>query len=324
MPTSRKWRRCAPSSWLSAVSRPAAGSSSSSSFGAAARARATPTSLRWPCGSSLGRRSAKSLEAERGERPVDLLLEADRAAAGARGRARNDHHFGRLGRDEQVVADGEVLEQLERLARAGQAEAGPPVGGQLVDLLAVEARRALVTSVKPVMASMNVVLPAPFGPISPTSLPGSTSEVDAVVGGQAAVATVSPWSRAAPCQTTSTASRRPASPRPVAAADWRRLTALALHDLHHDRADEQRQEGAEQGHPTMLYLSPRAARSGSRRRRRAAAIGHEPFVTPRPLRGPGVEQPVGRGTGAAPGRTGRCRRGGDRREDQATPPSTAM
>ena len=44
------------------------------------------------------------------------------------------------------------------------------------------------TAVKPVIASMNVVLPAPFGPISPTSLPGSTREVDAVVGGQAAIA----------------------------------------------------------------------------------------------------------------------------------------
>ena len=45
MPPSRNWRRWAPSFWLSAVSRPAAGSSSRSSFGAAASARATPIEL---------------------------------------------------------------------------------------------------------------------------------------------------------------------------------------------------------------------------------------------------------------------------------------
>ena len=146
MPSSRNWRRWAPSFWLSAVSRPAAGSSSSSSFGAAASARATPTSLRWPCDRSLGSRSAHALQVQGGEGPVDLLLPV---AAGERPGADEveQERVPRrpLGGDEQVVADGEVLEQLERLERAGQAEVGPAVGGQLVDLVAVELDRAAAT-----------------------------------------------------------------------------------------------------------------------------------------------------------------------------------
>ena len=40
----------------------------------------------------------------------------------------DEYHARLLGGDEQVVAHGEVLEQLERLERAGQAEVGPVVG----------------------------------------------------------------------------------------------------------------------------------------------------------------------------------------------------
>ena len=43
-----------------------------------------------------------------------------------------------------------------------------------------------VVCTKPVIPSMKVVLPAPFGPISPTSLPCSTLEVDLVHGPETA------------------------------------------------------------------------------------------------------------------------------------------
>ena len=41
--------------------------------------------------------------------------------------------------------------------------------------------------VNPVMASMKLVLPAPFGPISPTISPARTSMLTPVDGAQAAV-----------------------------------------------------------------------------------------------------------------------------------------
>ena len=43
-----------------------------------------------------------------------------------------------------------------------------------------------VVGTKPVMPSMNVVLPAPFGPMSPTSLPSSTVKSTRVDGAEAA------------------------------------------------------------------------------------------------------------------------------------------
>ena len=54
VPLSTMLRSRRPSSSLSDVSRPAAGSSRHTTCGRAASARATPTSLRWPCVSSLG------------------------------------------------------------------------------------------------------------------------------------------------------------------------------------------------------------------------------------------------------------------------------
>ena len=61
-----------PSSSLSCVSRPAAGSSRQTSRGFATSARAIPTSLRCPCESSLGSRVGDRLEPEQLQRRVDL------------------------------------------------------------------------------------------------------------------------------------------------------------------------------------------------------------------------------------------------------------
>ena len=164
---------------------PAAGSSSSSSFGAAASARATPTSLRWPWDRSLGRRRRRRPGRARRApcRPLLPLAPAD----GWPEEVEQERVPRRLlGGDEQVVAHAEVLEQLERLERARHPEMGPPSGRDLL-IDAVEEHLAAETVVNPVIASTNVVLPAPFGPIRPTSVPASTLEVDLVVGGQTAV-----------------------------------------------------------------------------------------------------------------------------------------
>ena len=63
-PWSARSRRRAPSSALSRVSRPAAGSSRHSSRGPAASARATPTSLRWPMDSWSGMACGRPVHAD--------------------------------------------------------------------------------------------------------------------------------------------------------------------------------------------------------------------------------------------------------------------
>ena len=79
-----------------------------------------------------------------------------------------DQNDGRVRGDQQVVADRQVVEELERLERADEPGAGPLVRGGAGDVSAVEADAARCGAVKPVSVSMKVVLPAPFGPIRPT------------------------------------------------------------------------------------------------------------------------------------------------------------
>ena len=71
-PASARLRRRRPSSSLSCVSRPAAGSSRQTSRGFATSARAIPTSLRCPCESSFGSRVGDRLEPEQLQRRADL------------------------------------------------------------------------------------------------------------------------------------------------------------------------------------------------------------------------------------------------------------
>jgi hypothetical protein len=78
---------------------------------------------------------------------------------------RGDGHV--LAGHQQVLVDGEVVEQLDRLERAGQAEARPPVGAQAADVRPSKVIRPAAGLVYPVRASTIEVLPAPLGPISP-------------------------------------------------------------------------------------------------------------------------------------------------------------
>ena len=152
---------------LSVVSRPAAGSSRQTTRGAAASARATPTSLRSPCESSSGSLSATASRptrsAHRAPRPRPTAsATGSRAACPAptaiprRRRGSRPRSGRRRARWPATCAPG-------RCARAHAAAAARGRG------------RASSTRprerTKPVMASMNVVLPAPLGPISPTRSP---------------------------------------------------------------------------------------------------------------------------------------------------------
>ncbi len=101
-----------------------------------------------------------------------------------RGRALADalpHQLGRegeerraLGCHHEIFPDGEIVEQLRALPGSGEPPPRPHVRGQPGEIASVELDGP-VERTNPVMASMNVVLPAPFGPISPTSSPSSTA-----------------------------------------------------------------------------------------------------------------------------------------------------
>ncbi len=91
----------------------------------------------------------------------------------------------RLGRDHEVLGDREVVEELERLPRAPEAGARPPVGRQRFDRLAVEhdpARRR--------DESRDAVdgrrLACPVRPDDADELPAFDAEVEVVDGAHAA------------------------------------------------------------------------------------------------------------------------------------------
>ena len=178
----------APSTWLSAVSRPAAGSSSSTSFGPRASARATPTSLRWPWRQVGGEPVGDVVERRRSaapSRPARPLAAV--SAPGGTGRAIGVLPAAARRPRPAGCRDGQVLEQLERLERAHQAPRGP-AGAAGSGSMSSPSKRdgARSTRTKPVIASMNVVLPAPFGPIRPTNVTRLDDDVDLVVGPQPA------------------------------------------------------------------------------------------------------------------------------------------
>ena len=135
MPAFTTSRSRSPRARLSALSRPAAGSSMHTSRGPAASARATPTSLRWPCESWSGIFTARS--------PSPSTSSAWSAPLIPRRRGTHDvgqdvPPGGLRRRDLQVVGDGEVVEELEGLPRPGQPRPGTDVRSDLRDLLAVE------------------------------------------------------------------------------------------------------------------------------------------------------------------------------------------
>ena len=108
----------------------------------------------------------------------------------------------------------------------------------------------------------------------PDELAGLDVEVDAVVGGQAAVAD----GQLAGLQERQS-DRPPRRGIGRSAGSWRRvqrrlLAAPGPHDLHHDRADEQGQERPEQRHPDLaVACRPEPATRGSRATAPTSATG---------------------------------------------------
>ena len=72
-----------------------------------------------------------------------------------------------LERDEHVLARGQAAERLEPLERARDAEARPLEGPLAGDVAPSSTTWPGVGVCRPVMTLNSVVLPAPFGPMSP-------------------------------------------------------------------------------------------------------------------------------------------------------------
>ena len=141
-----------------------------------ASARATPTSLRSPCESSDG-------QLVEPRRPARRAPSASRDRGAVARRLPEDLADGRpqrrpLRRDGEVLAHGEVVEQLDRPATCAPARCARARAAPAARARGRRARRARSAATKPVIASMNVVLPAPLGPISPTRLPSGDLELD--------------------------------------------------------------------------------------------------------------------------------------------------
>ena len=157
--------RTAANRSVSWSSWPEAGSSSSSTFGSRARQRASSTMRPVPVDSESARTSARS---PRSSRSISASVAADTLAGLAAGPGAD--------RDPDVLPHGEAAEQLEALEGAAQAPLGPGVGGEAVER---RCRRAAPSRpgprCTPVITLNRVVLPAPFGPISPVTAPAGAS-----------------------------------------------------------------------------------------------------------------------------------------------------
>src|SRR5580700_9647924 len=79
-----------------------------------------------------------------------------------------------LAAERHVLADGERVEQLHLLERAAEAAASPGWGAEVINAVAVEPDRS---AARPDQALKVVVLPAPFGPMSPVIWPTGAARV---------------------------------------------------------------------------------------------------------------------------------------------------
>ena len=79
----------------------------------------------------------------------------------------------RIGGHAEVLEHRRVLEQLERLERAGHTGPGA-LDRRRFDRSTSSSRTRPSAGVNPLIASISDVLPAPFGPIRPVTVPGSS------------------------------------------------------------------------------------------------------------------------------------------------------
>ena len=179
-------RRRRPSSAVSPLPSPAAGSSSRRTDGSAATARARATSRRRPKGSSVGASVEVVLEVELGD-----------------GRPRRGADDGTPGPEQ--VGDVGARRHVGRTRRGGSPAPSwssnssrcwndrpiPAFARRRADhplTSAPPTSTAPLAVANPVMASITVDLPAPFGPIRPSTSPGSTWNEHAVDRGDPAEA----------------------------------------------------------------------------------------------------------------------------------------
>ena len=109
--------------------------------------------------------------------PIGDIVEAEQSERGrdvaASGRA------ARRGReaDDDVLADRQVVVEIDRLEGAPEAGADPLGAGFRPSSASPPSVMEPVAAVKPLIASSRVVLPAPLGPMSPTIVPSGTSKL---------------------------------------------------------------------------------------------------------------------------------------------------
>ena len=186
----RRARRGRPpaKSGTSASGRPAAGSSMSTNFGSVASARATPSRRSSPCASAAAGAVGDVFQAEQREQRV-------RSPPGVpRGRADSERsHL-------DVLAHRELPERVAVLK--GPREPAPARDGAALHAVTSRPSSSTEPAVgqsKPVSTLTSVDLPAPFGPISPTTSCRWSSRV-------------TPWSACTPSNERDTAVARSVPP----------------------------------------------------------------------------------------------------------------
>ena len=152
-----------PSSSVSRSSSPDAGSSSRSTHGRMASARATSRRRAMPVGSEPAEWSARWPIPTRSKRA---------SAAGPAGSRSARPPVADLDRDLHVLANGEHAERLESLEGPGEPATRAAVGRQTGDVGAAEHDPARRSARRSPLAMLNsVVLPAPLGPMRPSTSP---------------------------------------------------------------------------------------------------------------------------------------------------------
>ena len=167
--SSRTERTTAANAGTSASGSPAAGSSSSTKRGSVASARATPRRRSSPCASAAAGASAS----RQPEQLEQLAGPPPRLAAGRRRRR------ARRPRRSRAPTAREMRGCAGTCARARPAA---PVRRPARHVAAVQLDRPAVGRSKPLRTFTSVDLPAPFGPISPTTSPRRSSSVDVPQG----------------------------------------------------------------------------------------------------------------------------------------------
>ena len=133
-------------------------------------------------------RVGEVVETEHRQRPVDLLVVGLLVVAGPHHVAEERVPPRSLGGRQQVVADRQVLEQLERLERAAQPEVGAAVGRLAGEVDAVERHRAAADVGEAGDGVDERRLAGTVRADQPDELARLDVEVDVLVGVQAAVA----------------------------------------------------------------------------------------------------------------------------------------